>query len=179
MNAISRQRFLNHMISIKIQCGCGQKYLFDVEPAGGRMPYSVACPVCGVDGTAAANAYIAQQIPVQFNLPVTAPVIAAAPVAAPPPVPARPAFTPARPAKANTSLQWYEQIWVALPLVLIAFGGAIGGGCGGAAWAVNRAVFKKLENPVLKYLVTALISGASVVLWLVLVGVVLTLLKRV
>ena len=48
------------MIPIKIQCGCGQKYVFDVEPVGGRMAYAVQCPDCGVDGTAAANEVIAQ-----------------------------------------------------------------------------------------------------------------------
>lgn len=48
------------MTSIKIECGCGQHYAFDVEPVNGQMPYTVACPVCGVDGTAAANEVIAQ-----------------------------------------------------------------------------------------------------------------------
>jgi len=51
-------------IPIKIQCGCGQRYAFDVEPVDGQMPASVACPVCGADGTAAANGYIAQTLPV-------------------------------------------------------------------------------------------------------------------
>jgi hypothetical protein len=53
------------MIAIKIQCGCGQKYAFDVEPVAGGMPAAVACPVCGDDGTAAANAVIAQSFPAQ------------------------------------------------------------------------------------------------------------------
>jgi hypothetical protein len=48
------------MTSIKIECGCGQHYAFDVEPVNGQMPYTVACPVCGADGTAAANEVIAQ-----------------------------------------------------------------------------------------------------------------------
>ena len=43
------------MVNIKIICECGQKYCFDVYPANGRMPAPVQCPVCGVDGTAAAN----------------------------------------------------------------------------------------------------------------------------
>lgn len=51
------------MISIKIQCGCGQRYAFDIEPVNGLMPHTVTCPVCGVDGTAAANASIAQSMP--------------------------------------------------------------------------------------------------------------------
>jgi hypothetical protein len=47
------------MIPVKIQCGCGQRYAFDVEPFCGRMPFTVACPVCGADGTGAANEVIA------------------------------------------------------------------------------------------------------------------------
>ena len=50
------------MMPIKVQCSCGQKYSFEVEPVGGRMPAPVACPVCGVDGTAAANDIIAQRL---------------------------------------------------------------------------------------------------------------------
>jgi hypothetical protein len=48
------------MIPIKVQCGCGQKYAFDVEPVDEFMGNAVACPVCGIDGTAAANQLIAQ-----------------------------------------------------------------------------------------------------------------------
>jgi hypothetical protein len=53
------------MISLKIECGCGQHYVFDIEPVGGRMPSAVACPTCGVDGTDAANAAIAQSVAAQ------------------------------------------------------------------------------------------------------------------
>ena len=49
-------------IPVKIQCGCGQRYAFDVQAAGDLRPNSVACPVCGADGTAAANAVIAQSL---------------------------------------------------------------------------------------------------------------------
>lgn len=47
------------MMPVKIQCGCGQRYVFDIEPFCGRMPFSVACPICGADGTSAANQVIA------------------------------------------------------------------------------------------------------------------------
>jgi hypothetical protein len=50
-------------MEIKLGCGCGQKYKFDVEPRNGRMPVQVACPVCGADGTEIANHYLAQQFP--------------------------------------------------------------------------------------------------------------------
>lgn len=48
---------------IKIECECGQKYAFDVEPVNGRMPARVACPTCGTDGTSAANDHIARLFP--------------------------------------------------------------------------------------------------------------------
>src|SRR5215471_16983185 len=48
-----------NLVPVKLQCGCGQKYAFDVEPVGGRMAYAVACPVCGADGTDAANVVLA------------------------------------------------------------------------------------------------------------------------
>ena len=51
------------MIGIKIQCGCGQRYAFDVEPVNGRMPSSVACPICSADGTDVANTIIEHSLP--------------------------------------------------------------------------------------------------------------------
>src|SRR5262245_22367543 len=63
------------MSAIKIQCGCGQKYAFDVEPIHGRMPHPVACPTCGADGTAAANQMLAE------NAQTPAPTASPAPVA--------------------------------------------------------------------------------------------------
>jgi hypothetical protein len=50
------------MVNIKIICGCGQKYAFDVFPFNGRMPAPVQCPVCGMDGTAAANEIMARTL---------------------------------------------------------------------------------------------------------------------
>ncbi len=71
------------MIPIKIECGCGQRYAFDVEPVNGFMPSAVACPTCGVDGTSAANELIAR-------------TVVAEPEAPPIPIPkARPARIPA------------------------------------------------------------------------------------
>ncbi len=98
------------MIPVKIQCACGQRYAFEVEPVGGRMPSAVACPACGADGTAAANAAIAQSLaaqppvaarPVGILLSAPAPAPPAAPVlSAPPPLTVAPPPTvaPAPPA---------------------------------------------------------------------------------
>ena len=63
---------------MKIQCGCGQRYAFDVEPVNGFMPFPVACPICGADGTAAANQFFSQN-PVAQAAPAVAAAVRAAP----------------------------------------------------------------------------------------------------
>jgi hypothetical protein len=50
------------MVPITIQCGCGQRFSFEVEPVGSRIPSPVACPSCGADGTEAANQILAQSM---------------------------------------------------------------------------------------------------------------------
>jgi len=70
-------------MEVKVACGCGQKYKFDVEPVNGRMPVAVSCPVCGVDGTPMANGIIAQTFssqPPQIPVAMAMPAAAAAPV---------------------------------------------------------------------------------------------------
>jgi len=64
-------------MELKIVCQCGQKFKFDVEPVNGRMPFTVNCPLCNADGTATANAMLAE---VLANQPP--------PLVAPPPPPA-------------------------------------------------------------------------------------------
>lgn len=162
------------MIPVKIQCGCGQRYAFDVEPVNGRMSSSVACPACGADGTAAANEVIAQSLAAQpdvvpsagvrLQAVATTPTAHAATPVSPviPRVPIHPAI------EQKTKLAWYEHVWIALPITLLGFGGAIGGACGGAAWAINKTVFKKTGNPVLRYVWTGLISVSAVIAYLVL-----------
>jgi hypothetical protein len=77
------------MIEIKVQCECGQRYKFDVEPLNGEMPFAVNCPACGADGTPKANEILAQ-FPARPAARVTSsPMrIAVAPVAQPTAAPA-------------------------------------------------------------------------------------------
>jgi hypothetical protein len=96
------------MIPIKIQCECGQRYAFEVEPVNGRMASLVACPICGVDGTVAANAIIAQsgQPPAAepvLHLRTISPALSIQP-ASPAPAPRRTVLNPGQlePAKAET-----------------------------------------------------------------------------
>jgi hypothetical protein len=90
------------MIAVKVQCACGQRYAFDVEPVDGHMPAPVKCPACAADGTLAANQIIAQSLGVQPAVVPVAPVariaspagvrlaVAAPSVAPQPPPPAMP-----------------------------------------------------------------------------------------
>ena len=63
------------MIPVKIHCGCGQKYAFDIEPICGRMPGKVICPVCGLDGTRVANEIIAYQLATELTVEKSSPNI--------------------------------------------------------------------------------------------------------
>ena len=174
-------------MEIKITCDCGQKFIFSVDPDNGQMPSSVNCPACGADGTKEANDILAQIFtgspgeakaeeaapppaePIRFNPPIQL----TAATSAPPPIYVPKAAAAPIPAPSKPKLAWYEQVWTALPLCLVIFGGAIGGGIGGAAWVLNRAVFQKVGQPVLRYVLTGLISVAAVVVWLVVVSVLL------
>ncbi len=49
-------------MEIKVQCACGAKFSFDVEPVEGQMPEGIICPKCGADATNGANAAIAQKL---------------------------------------------------------------------------------------------------------------------
>jgi uncharacterized protein YxjI len=50
-------------MEIKIQCACGTKFKFDVEPVNGMMPSPVHCPTCNADATVQANVVISQNRP--------------------------------------------------------------------------------------------------------------------
>jgi hypothetical protein len=110
------------LLPVKVVCGCGQKYSFEVEPVNGRMPQRIACPVCGADGTASANEIIARSQavpppprPAPSLAPAPAPSLAPAPVpvgaarlqtaAAPPPAPVAPLAPAAPRAPAETGIQ--------------------------------------------------------------------------
>lgn len=92
-------------MQVKVQCPCGTKFAFDVEPMNGRMPMPVNCPACGADSTELANAQIREQLAapppaakpqVRIHVNTPAPSAPSAAVSAPPPPPSPP--TPVRPA---------------------------------------------------------------------------------
>ena len=73
---------------------------------------------------------------------------------------------------------WYHYIWIGWPLIMVALGGAIGGGLGGAAAAINYKVFQKTQNPVLRYVWTGLISVAAIVAYVVCATMIYALIHR-
>src|SRR5438105_1867268 len=117
------------MIPIKIQCECGQRYAFEVEPVHGRMPYAVACPACGVDGTAAANDIIAQSMPAETPNPPAPdkapPMVIAPSVIRASPTPARPRQVTMLPWQVNRSQAKFEArariLWGEAPGTVVSF----------------------------------------------------------
>lgn len=89
-------------MELKVLCDCGQKYAFDVEPIANQMPFTVNCPGCGKDGTAAANAILAQsaepevataqpiRLRVAISQPAVQPAVVTESIAPPPPRPMAP-----------------------------------------------------------------------------------------
>ncbi len=62
-------------MDIKIVCGCGQKYIFEVDPDNGLMPAAVNCPACGADGTQEANEILTQIFPDAVDEPTAEPAM--------------------------------------------------------------------------------------------------------
>jgi hypothetical protein len=48
-------------MQIKVQCPCGTRFEFEVEPVHERMPVPINCPACGADATNLANDVIRQR----------------------------------------------------------------------------------------------------------------------
>ncbi len=93
-------------MEVKVQCECGTRFAFEVEPVNGRMPVRVKCPECGADGTDQANEDIRQKLG-----------LAAASVTRPPavPVPVSPRVPQAAPTPAQQPVRVATPQPVAVP----------------------------------------------------------------
>jgi outer membrane protein assembly factor BamB len=102
-------------MTIKIQCPCGSKYSFEVDPVEGRMPFAVNCPTCNADGTDLANQLIAEA----DGKPKLR-VHASAPVAGdgPPPRPFAPSLGSAMQQLQRERRQFRVAGWIAAAVVL-------------------------------------------------------------
>ena len=105
-------------MTIKIQCGCGTRYSFDVEPQDGVMPFRVNCPACNADGTEAANQIIAQTPRLRMQA-TAAPAIAASTPRAVIPEPGVSASVRRIQAEAR---QWRRTGWMIAGVLLLVLG---------------------------------------------------------
>ena len=64
-------------------------------------------------------------------------------------------------------LHWYQWVWAALPILLVFLGGVIGGAVGAVALAINVRLFRSEMKPLPQYLVTGAVSGASVIIYII------------
>ncbi len=92
-------------MNVKIQCVCGTKFAFDVEPVNGRMPVNVNCPGCNNSALELANAEIQRQLASSAAVAVAMPAPTPTPVPAPAPADSSPSGAvriaiPSRPAPA-------------------------------------------------------------------------------
>ena len=67
-----------------------------------------------------------------------------------------------------TPLKWSELLWSSLPILLVFIGGALGAIAGAIAFNVNTKIFRADLNEIAKYALTALVSIATVVIYVVL-----------
>jgi outer membrane protein assembly factor BamB len=114
-------------MTIKIQCPCGAKYSFEVEPVEGRMPFAVHCPTCHAEGTEAANQLIAGAA-AKPKLRVQTAATAAAVGEQPPPRPPAPALGSALERLHRERRKFRAAGWIAgaVALVIVALLGAWG-----------------------------------------------------
>jgi len=111
-------------MTIKIQCPCGAKYSFEVDPVEGRMPYAVNCPTCQADGTETANQIIAET----SGKPRLRVHAAAAAVEAPIPRPPAPSVSAAMQQVRRERRQFRVMGWIAgaVAVIVVALLGAWG-----------------------------------------------------
>jgi hypothetical protein len=74
--------------------------------------------------------------------------------------------------------RWYELVWLALPILLIFGGGAIGGAVGVGAAAMNATVFRSQGPGPRRYVLTAGISLLAIIVYIVLASLALGLMGR-
>jgi hypothetical protein len=73
--------------------------------------------------------------------------------------------TPTTPQE-KTKLSLVQQIFCAWPIALVAVGGAIGGLCGGAAWALNTQIMSSARPAPVRYGLCVLTGIGAIGLWL-------------
>lgn len=74
-------------------------------------------------------------------------------------------------------LKWYQWVWSALPILLVFFGGLLGGVAGVVAFSINTGIFRSTMNGTVKYVVTGVVSILAVVIYWVVGTIIYVLLN--
>lgn len=67
-------------------------------------------------------------------------------------------------------LQWYQYLWIGLPVFLVFAGGAIGGLFGAMAAGLSSHVFRSNRSEPMKYALTGLLSLGALAAYVVVAG---------
>ena len=76
------------------------------------------------------------------------------------------------------ALEWYQYVWMVIPVTLVFMGGAVGGLCGGLAAAMSSRIFRSDHSEAVKYGLTGLISLGAFVSYFVLVTVIMSAIRK-
>ncbi len=74
-------------------------------------------------------------------------------------------------------LKWYQWVWSALPILLVFWGGLLGGIAGVIAFSINTSIFRSRLNEILKYVITGVISIIATLVYLFLATIFYALLN--
>lgn len=76
------------------------------------------------------------------------------------------------------ALEWYQYVWMTIPIVLVFLGGAIGGLCGGLAAGISSRVFRSDLSQGMKYALTGLISLAAFLTYFLVAGTIVAAMRK-
>ena len=76
------------------------------------------------------------------------------------------------------ALEWYQYVWMTIPIVLVFLGGAIGGICGGLAAGISSRVFRSDLSQSLKYVLTGLVSLAAFLTYFFVAGTIAAAMRK-
>lgn len=77
------------------------------------------------------------------------------------------------------SLTWYEYLWMALPILLVFQGGALGGIMGFMAAHTNARIFRSERGVASKFILSGFVSVAAVVIYFILAIIVVIIFEYI